>query len=362
MKKLISLMLALMLVFSLATVAMADGGDTTWDGSYAASAATSFTIKKVYNSDETFAPTETLHFTVAQDGNDNPDGTMITVGYAKNDVYGYVNVNGLETTITVNVPSYSKAGVYKYTIKEDAGNTAGVTTYDTGKTIHVQVLVEYDNANHRLVIGNPKASGQNGITYFIEKNSDGTKTDTFANVFQTNDFTVAKDVTGNMANETDTFEIVVTLTAPAGKVVGTPIQVAGESVAASNWTKNEATNTYSYTKILTISERSGAFTFADIPYGVAVNVAENTAAEKLNGYTAKGYSLNGTRTADTATNVEFTIDDDTAHTDVVVVHNEKATNVNTGITLDSLPFVLILAVCAGAVVLFVIKRRNSAEF
>ena len=44
------------------------------------------------------------------------------------------------------------------------------------------------------------------------------------------------------------------------------------------------------------------------------------------------------------------------------ITNNKSVDVDTGITLDSLPFVLILAVCAGAVVLFVIKRRNSVEF
>ena len=48
--------------------------------------------------------------------------------------------------------------------------------------------------------------------------------------------------------------------------------------------------------------------------------------------------------------------------DTVVFTNNKKVDVDTGITLDSLPFVLILAVCAGAVVLFVIKRRNSVEF
>ena len=46
----------------------------------------------------------------------------------------------------------------------------------------------------------------------------------------------------------------------------------------------------------------------------------------------------------------------------LTITNNKGGTPDTGITLDSLPFVLILAVCAGAVVLFVIKRRNSVEF
>ena len=43
------------------------------------------------------------------------------------------------------------------------------------------------------------------------------------------------------------------------------------------------------------------------------------------------------------------------------ITNNKSVDVDTGITLDSIPFVLILAVCAGAAVLFLIKRR-SVEF
>lgn len=354
MKKLISLALALMLVFSLATVAMAAGGDTTWNGSYAPSATTSFTIYKDYTSEESFAPAETLSFTVAA-AETNPD----TTDAAKISVPD-VPITGQklqDIEITVNVPSYSTAGVYEYTIKENAGTAAGAT-YDTGKTIYVQVLVQYDNVNHKLVIGNPTDTTDSGIVYFI-KEENGTKVDTFANTFKTNDFTVAKDVTGNMANETDTFEIVVTLTAPAGKVVGTPIQVASETVAASLWTKNEATNTYSYTKTLTISENSGAITFADIPDGVVVSVVENTDKDKMKGYTLTGYSVNG---ANAATTASFTVNGDATSADSVVVINDNTTTVSTGITLDSLPFVLILAVCAGAVVLFVIKRRNSVEF
>ena len=341
MKKLISLVLALMFVFSMATVAMADD---TWNGSYTASTATSFTIYKDYTSEETFAPAETLTFTVDA-ADTNPDNTKITVPNVT--ITGAV-LNDIE--ITVNVPSFTKAGIYEYTIKENAGTAAGAT-YDTGKTIYVQILVEYDNVNHKLVIGNP-TNATSGIVYFIKKDDTGAKVDTFANTFKTNDFTVAKDVTGNMANETDTFEIVVTLTAPEGKTICTPITIGGVEVAASAWTNGV------YSKTLSLSENDGATTFANIPAGVTVSVAESTSADKMKGYTLTGYSVNG---ADAATSASFTVDGDAA-ADSVVVINEKSTDVNTGITLDSLPFVLILAVCVGAAVLFVVKRRTSVDF
>lgn len=338
MRKLVSFMLALVMILSLAIVAGAE------EVTYAASEATSFDITKTYTSDEEFVPGETLTFTVTANS-DNPDATTITVG--TDNTY---TVTGLENTISVSVPSFAKAGIYKYTIKEVAGSTAGVTTYDTEKTIHVSVLVEYDNENNKLVIGNPKDE-TSGITYFIEK-VNGEKTSEFKNVFQTNDFTVAKDVQGNMANENDKFEITVTLTALTDKTVLTPIQVAGETVEASAW------NDGVYTKVLTISESDGAVTFADIPYGVAVTVAENTDVTKMNGYTSKGYTVNG----NDAAAVSFSIDDDAATTDAVVVINEKTSSVDTGITMDSLPYILILVVACGAAVLFVINKRRSVDF
>ncbi len=246
-----------------------------------------------------------------------------------------------QTIFTVTVPSLGKAGVYNWTIKEQAGNTAGVTSYDTEKTIYVTALVVYNNEKLALEISN--------LDCFIKKNSDGTKTDKFVNVFQTNDFTVAKDVEGNMANLNDEFDITVTLT--SAKPVLTSIQVGGTNVASSEWAKTNGS--YTYTTTLSLSEAAGATTFANIPYGVQVSVVEDTTDENLKGYTQAGYAVNGT---DVST-VSFTIDDEDANTDVVVVKNTKSTTVDTGITMDSMPYVLLLAVaCFGMVVLFSKKR------
>lgn len=328
MKKLISLVLTLMMVFSMSTVAFAD------EVQYTKSDPTSFTITKTYESTESFVPGETLAFTITPHG-DNPTKETISIG--SNDTF---EVTGLDNTITVTVPSYTKAGVYNYTITEQEGNTAGVTTYDTTKTIHVVVLVAYDNTNHKLVIGNESV---NGIQVFIES-LDGKKTDEFINEFKTNDFTVAKDVRGNMANENDEFEITVTLTT-SDKVL-TSIKVADSEIAASAWTTADGTSTY--TKTLTLSEADGAVTFADVPYGVSVSVVETDAGT----YDLIGYEVDNEDATETA---RFTIDDD-GHS--VVVVNEFTTEIDTGISMDSIPFILMLAICAVGAVLFISKRRR----
>lgn len=321
MKKLLSLALALILVLSMSTVAFAE------EVKYEASEATSFdTIVKSYVSEDNVQVAETLSFTSTRDA-DNPADTNLTVD---NLVVG----TGLDNLpITVNIPSYEKVGVYKYTIKETAGNTAGVTYTDS--VIRVVVMVEYDNEANKLVIGNLNS-------YILKVNNE--KTSEFENTFKTGSFTVAKNVTGNMANRNDEFEITVTLTAPEGKVIGTPIEVGGQTVAASEWVDGV------YTTTLSLSHADGKTAFNNIPVGVTVTVDENNAEDKMNGYEY----VSGEVTE------AMTIADDTA-TDVVIV-NDKSTTVETGISMDSLPYVLLLAVAFVGLAVIVSKKRMARDF
>lgn len=320
MKKILSLALALALVLGMGTVAFAD------EVTYAASDATTFnTIVKSYSSENSVQVSETLSFTSTPDEG-NPNDTNLTV----DDLVVSESLENLP--ITVNIPSYNQVGVYKYTISENGGNTAGVTYTDS--VIRVVVMIEYDNENQKLVIGN--------LNSYILK-VGGEKTNEFKNEFKSGSFSVAKEVTGNMANRNDEFEITVTLTAPEGKVIGTPISVGGEAVAADQWTNGV------YTTTLTLSHADGATTFSDIPVGVTVTVEENKNAEKMNGYTY----VKGEVTAQT-------IADDTASE--IVVTNNKSTEVDTGITMDSMPYILLLTVACMGLFVFISKKHMKREF
>ncbi len=348
MKKILAMMLTAAMMLSMGTAAMADDADSE----YAPSDATSFVIEKSYTSDETFVPGETLSFTIVADEN-NPDSEPV-ISIGENNTFTVSTDAAKVNEITVTVPSYDTAGVYNYTIAENEGNTAGVTKYDTDVTIYVTVLVEYNNDTKKLEIGNDTVDG---ITYFIKKNTDDTKTDEFVNIFETGDFTVAKNVEGNMADEYDEFEITVTLTST--KPVLTPIEVAGESVAATdaNWIPNtaEAPTSWTYTKVLTISESDDPVSFRNIPEGVTVTVVENTDDDKMNGYDHDGYTVNGTK----GQSAEFTVDDDTK---TVVVENSKTTEVDTGISVDSIPYIAMLGVVAvGGAGFMVSKKRRSED-
>lgn len=349
MKKLLSIMLALILVFSMATVAFAEGGEETtkkWDGNYDPTVATTFKqIVKTYDSENDVVVNETLSFTSTA-STSNPDGgaANLTVGDDNT-----VTINALTTNIPVTIPSLSKAGTYEWIIKETAGNTAGVE-YSTAE-VHVIVLVEYDNVNHKLVIGN-KADDTDGIIYYIKKENN-TKAKTFENTFKSGSFTVAKDVDGNQANETDEFEISVTLT--SAKPIGTNVTLAGTTIAPTDkgWTKND-NGTWTYTHTAKYSELAGAKTFSNIPVGVTVTVSEKADDERNDGYTYDSTKMDG---------VDFenlTIADNTDA--AIVVKNTKSTTIDTGITLDSVPYFLMLSIACVGMFLLLSKKRANREY
>lgn len=334
MKKILSLALALVLVLSMSTVAFAAEGESTWDGNYTATAETKFNeIVKTYTSENNVVVNETLSFTSTAQTT-NPDG-----GTANLTVANLVVSSLTPSTLTVTIPSLSKAGTYEWTIKESAGKTAGVA-YSTAE-VHVIVLVEYDNTNHALKIAN--------TTSYI-KLENGVKAKTFDNTFKSGSFTVAKNVEGNMANENDEFEITVTLTST--KPIGTNVTLAGKTVTPSQWTNNEGS--YTYTSTLNYSEIGGAKTFSDIPDGVTVSVVENTADDKMNGYTFDNTNSN------TENNFSMNVAD-ADNNKAVVVTNTKGEEIATGINMDSMPYILLLAVACMGLFVFFSKKRMMRE-
>lgn len=339
MKKLFSLILAMALTLSMSTAVFAD------EVSYTPTEATPFNeIVKTYTSENNVVVNETLSFT-SEAQTTNPDGG------AANLKVDDLKVSSLNPeALTVTIPSLSKAGTYEWIIKETAGSTAGVTYSED--EVHVLVLVEYDNTNHALKIANTTSyiKGVKG------ENDEVVKKDTFTNTFNSGSFTVAKDVIGNMANENDEFEFTVTLTSE--QPIGTNITVAGTTVTPEQWTNDNGTWTYTYTA--DYSEAAGAKTFANIPVGVHAAVTENNVNSAtnatVNGYKFAGLFVDGNNKLINGGGETIT---DADNNRPFVVTNEKTSEITTGINMDSMPYILLLAVVCVGLVGFVVKRRSS---
>ena len=321
MKKLLSIGLAAMLAFGLATTSFAEeAGDVTTptDGTV--------TIHKVYKLEnaDTTSPAET--FTLVQDGDGKVTdgeateapalGTITGATYEE----GAATVSGTTGDITVALPEYTNVGVYEYTLKEVPGTTAGVTYYDKGIKLVVTVVND-NNGKLRIAAVHTESTGE-------------TKSDNFPNTYKAGELDVSKTVTGNLGDKNKYFEFKVTLTGEEGKTYR-------DSYAVTGGSNTENPSTIKIGEETTFLLKHGdTITIANLPYGVTYTVTE-TAAE---GYTTEKTGDTGKiNAADQA--AEFT--------------NNKAGSIDTGVVLNNMPYILVLAVLAAGVVVFIIRKRRE---
>ena len=336
MKKLISLLLAMILVFSLAMVVSADAIDNT--GWTAPAREEAITLTKVYtvtgSTVNTLYPTETLTFTVAvPQGVTNPDTEMITADALT--VSGNAN-----QSIKINLPAYDTVGIYQYVITENEGSAQGVGY--TKASIALKVLVEYDYTNSCL-----KSTVVLSTVSDDANDADG-KVDTFTNTYDVGSLAVSKNVTGNLGDTNKYFAVSVTFT--AAETVESDITYTGGKYTAAITIPGDWTGTKTERFEL---KHGDTVTFANIPAGVTYTVeeADYTAGDvnSENGYDPAEYAFSD------AGKVIAKADADT-----VTITNNKETEVNTGVSLDSAPYVVILAGAMFGMVALVSKKRYEA--
>lgn len=325
MKKILAMLLAVMMLLSVASVAMADEINTDQQ---------TVTIKKVYKlaNAGTTSPAET--FTLTQVGKGTvtdgeatsaPDlGTITGATFAE----GAATVNGATGDITVTLPEYTHVGVYEYTLKETAATTAGVTYY--GDNIKLKVTVINDTEGNLRIAAVHAESENNALE------AGKTKKDNFPNTYSAGTLKVSKTVTGNLGDKDKYFEFKVTLTGETDKTYGETYTVTGGSNTANPATikiGEETTFQLKHGDIISI---------ANLPYGVSYTVTE-TAAD---GYTTTKTGNTGSINAAEQT-AAFT--------------NKKDGTIDTGVMLDSMPYVLVLAVVGAAVIALIAKKRRAED-
>lgn len=240
--------------------------------------------------------------------------------------------------LTFPVTADTKPGLYIYKITETAGTTAGVV-YD-GKTVYANVLV---------------LNGENGVyvdsvRYTVEggKLGDG---EGFSNSYQAvKELTVQKTVTGNLGDKSKYFAVDVTLS-KAGEAEQT-FSVTGGSNQENPTEITAGTQTTFYLK------DGETLRIANVPYGITYTVKEQdyTAADN-GGYDAAKYTLNGTSQG-TASIDKEEVD---ADTEAVQIINNKGTQIDTGVVLDNLPYILLLVIVIAAAAVWFLRRRMDTD-
>lgn len=256
----------------------------------------------------------------------------ITIGNASFEE-GQATIQGTkkEVTITsVDATKYPSAGYYFYKFQETAGDSAGVT-YNTDP-YYIRVAVAYNSDTKALEINN--------VTMF---NNEWKKVSEIDNFYSAGKLTVQKIVTGNIANSDDTFNVTVRFTPKEGKKLKSKIagRIIDNNLGNVTITDGEDEQT------ATFKVKAGTtVVFTNIPEGVSYEVEETQA----NGYDAPAYKVN-TKEGNTGTIVG-------GKTDEAIITNNKGIQIDTGVFMNNLPYLLVLIFAAACGVGFVVSKKR----
>ena len=323
-KRIFACLLALTMMFGLSATAFAREGEKTYTDQR------TVIIKKEYkltNAGTTsLSPEET--FTLRQVGSgivkdgeaeSAPNlGTITGANFAE----GAATAEGTIGNITVELPKYTSVGVYEYTLEEVVGTTPGVDYYN-GKIKLVVTVINGDNGKIRVAAVHTEAE-------------DGEKSDTFVNKYSLGTLNISKTVTGNLGDQSKYFEFKVTLTGEAGKTYTSSYAVSGGSNASNPTSINIGEET---TFLLKHGE---TIHIANLPYNVSYTVTE----KKEDGYTT-------TKNGDTGKIKEAD--------QIAAFTNNKTGEVDTGVYLDNLPYILVFAGVLAIAAVFVVRRRRFED-
>ncbi len=324
MKKLFSALLALALVMSTATAAFAVAPAPTpipYD--------VQPVIYKTYEVNNGTAPAEDFIFSFDGVSYTNGDGVTSYENIPEIDD-ATIHFDSMEqtdkksTTLNIDADDY-ELGVYKYLVTETAGNTAGVTYSE--EQFYLVLTIVRDESNQKKF-----------VAAFHYESLEGNKTTMdstcYTNQYDSGSLTVTKHIAGNMADMSKMFTFTVTFDSGDKDWDTTSVIIDN---ASGDWSEDGL----SYQIELGNDE---SVTFSNLPAGVTYTVSED----------AQNYTPDATYSDEDKT---ISANDE----DAVDFTNTLTNDIDTGISMDSLPYILMLAAAGiGMVVFFAKKRSHNA--
>jgi len=378
MKKLLAILLALMLVMvsvaALATDPIDDGGDTntpagdtgngdntgdTAGGTSEAGdltpylptddqkpsidpAASTYTITKAINIYNDFGdaviPADAEFSFDVKNGTTtatNSDGTAIDMTTLIPTIANTDLNEGTDTvTLTLTLPDYPVPGIYEYEIEEKSSDLAGMTY---AEDLALKITVIWNQTDKKLEVA--------GIAI---RQSD-VKVDEIENEYAAGNLKVTKTVKGNFGDVNKKFPIKIEF--EADRKVG----------STSTYTYNGVEKTVAWndkTATVEVDLKSGeSIEIKNLPDGVTYKITEGvTEANRLDDSTEKpenpeAYKVEGEVTS--ATDVPA---GDKAEEEII---NTKDIEPDTGIVLDSLPYVLLMVLAAAGFAMMNARKRED---
>lgn len=389
-KKLLALTLVLCMVFCLSVAVLAADGDGTGDGS-SSSGTYNYVgednivkIKKNYSVvGEGVAPAET--FKLYQAGASQTDGETMTdipalvvkkdtnntgmtvtvnsstynvVGTATFEANTVNNSTGVTKEIEIEIPAANSynVGVYEYTLKEYAGDTAGVTYYS--KDIALIITVVEDNGQKRVAAVHTE--DKNSETGKFDHTSGEGKKDTFNNTYSAGKLSLTKKVTGNYGDRDKYFKFTVKLDKDTldGKTFADSFTSTQGSYDANKDNTKDNPSSVDFTEKVFYLKDNETITISNIPAGVKYTITEEDYSGEKGGYTTTNtIDTNASQDGKTATS---TIEAE-ANKNIVAFTNNRVGTPDTGVSLDSLPYILALAVAFGGAVVMITRKRHVED-
>ncbi len=323
-KKLFGVLFALAMMLCLSVTAFAKEGTV----SVSENPVENVTLTKTYKleNDGTTSPEETFRYTITAVGvEDAAEGTEVPMPditeYITEYDEGKATKEGTTKDFTIKLPDYSSVGIYTYSISETPGTSAGVV---------------YDNSPVTMIVTVVNNEEMNGFDCYVALKKNGSKIsseDAFVNTYQAGNLTITKTVAGNLGDTSKYFDFKVELTGVEGDTYAT-----GYSVTGGKYTIDEGTAIVNGNVSFQF-KHDDTITISNLPYGVSYVITE-TAAD---GYEQEATGDEGTIEAPT-TQVAFT--------------NTKTGEIDTGITLDNMPYILVLACVVAAGAGMIAKKRK----